>query len=94
MRGPVETHRALLDLLLRGFTETDRARRWLACTPRRDWLLDTDHAVVLATATASSSRCLASQPALFLGRSCRLAPAARSHLADGSRQIVAYCSFG
>lgn len=34
----------LLDLLLRGFAETGRARRWLAYTPGRDWLPDTDQA--------------------------------------------------
>ncbi|MFJ9850431.1 LysR family transcriptional regulator [Streptomyces sp. NPDC101150] len=33
-----------LDTLLRGFTETGRARRWLDYDPQRDWLPDTDHA--------------------------------------------------
>ncbi|AWT46683.1 MULTISPECIES: LysR family transcriptional regulator [Streptomyces] len=32
----------LLDTLLRGFTETGRARRWLEYDPRRDWLPDSD----------------------------------------------------
>jgi len=31
-----------IDLLLRAFAETGRARRWLSYTPGRDWLPDTD----------------------------------------------------
>ncbi len=38
-----ESHRhPLLDLLLRGFTETGRGRRWLSYAPGRDWLPDAD----------------------------------------------------
>jgi DNA-binding transcriptional LysR family regulator len=48
-----ESHRhPLLDLLLRGFTETGRARRWLAYTTGRDWLPDTDRATATVAATA------------------------------------------
>ncbi|MCK2217047.1 LysR family transcriptional regulator [Actinomadura sp. ATCC 31491] len=34
----------LLDLLLRGFADVGRARRWLEYAPGRDWLPDADHA--------------------------------------------------
>jgi DNA-binding transcriptional LysR family regulator len=39
----------LLDLLLRGFTETGRARRWLAYRPDRDWLPDIDRVTAMLT---------------------------------------------
>ncbi|WP_217707136.1 LysR family transcriptional regulator [Nonomuraea rhodomycinica] len=40
-----ETRRhPLLDVLLRGFADVGRARRWLEYAPERDWLPDTDHA--------------------------------------------------
>jgi DNA-binding transcriptional LysR family regulator len=45
----------LLDTLLRGFAEAGRTRRWLEYTPRRDWLPDTDHPKLAASASLSGS---------------------------------------
>ena len=52
-----EHHRhPLLDLLLRGFAQTGRARRWLAYAPGDDWLPDTDHAAAVRLSTEETHR--------------------------------------